>query len=51
MASDGTNLSRLTTHSDSDGHPSWSPDWSAHGLDSDQDFNRDLYVMELDGTN
>ena len=50
MASDGTNLRRLTTHSAWDYAPVWSPDGQHIAFWSERDDNVDIYVMASDGT-
>jgi Tol biopolymer transport system component len=51
MNTDGTNQTRLTNNSASDGNPVWSPDGSKIAFSSDRDGNYEIYVMNADGTN
>ena len=46
-AADGSDVTRLTHNSASDGDPNWSPDGTKIAFDSDRDDNgnRDIYVM------
>ena len=59
MNSDGTNLTNLTNHPARDGGAAWSPDGKQIAFSSnrdedgekDPDANKDIYVMNADGTN
>ena len=51
MNADGTNPTRITNNSASDGQPSWSPDGSKIAFVSDRDGSEEIYVMNADGSN
>ncbi len=59
MDADGENQRNLTNHIAGDGQPDWSPDGRQIAFSSDRDRawefegrdNRDIYVMNTDGTN
>jgi Tol biopolymer transport system component len=51
MDADRSNQTRLTSNSDTDSWPSWSPDGSKIAFDSDRDGNDEIYVMAADGSN
>lgn len=53
MNPDGTGITRLTTSSDYDGAPSWSPDGGRIIFESWRDTgrNHEIYVMDSDGNN
>lgn len=48
MNTNGRNQTRLTTHPDSDTHPTWSPDGTKIAFVSNRDGNSELYVMNVD---
>jgi uncharacterized repeat protein (TIGR01451 family) len=50
MAADGSNLRRLTTNPADDWNPAWSPDGSRIVFSSLRDGNREIYVMNADGS-
>ena len=45
------NLLRLTDSDGYDGAPAWSPDGRKIAFVSDRDGDRDIYVMDADGSN
>ena len=47
MDADGSNLRQLTSHSDIDRFPSWSPDGTQIAFNSNRDGNREIYVLDL----
>ena len=51
MNADGSNVTRLTNHPESDCCPAWSPDGRRIAFDSERDGNREIYVMDSDGSN
>lgn len=51
MNANGSGVLRVTTNSDSDGRPTWSPDGSKIVFQSMRSSNEDIYVMNADGTN
>lgn len=50
MADDGSDIQRLTFHSDNDRSPSFSPDGSKILFVSDRDGNEEIYLMNVDGS-
>ena len=50
MKSNGTGLTRLTTHADYDHGPAWSPDGTKIAFWSHRDGNDEIYVMSQDGS-
>jgi Tol biopolymer transport system component len=50
MDADGSGQTRLTSNSDSDSSPAWSPDRSKIAFQSSRDGNWEIYVMDADGT-
>ena len=46
----GVNVQNLTNNSASDNAPSWSPDGTRIAFWSDRGSNRDIYVMNADGS-
>ncbi|MEE8575969.1 MAG: DPP IV N-terminal domain-containing protein, partial [candidate division Zixibacteria bacterium] len=50
MNADGTEQTRLTNNTSSDGSPSWSPDGGKIAFASRRDGNWEIYVMNADGT-
>lgn len=51
MEADGSHQIRLTSNSDFDDHPAWSPDGSKIAFASTRDGDEDIYVMDADGSN
>jgi Tol biopolymer transport system component len=51
MDADGSNQTRLTINSASDGQPAWSPDGTQIAFTSDRSSGFQIYVMNVDGTN
>jgi len=51
MDADGTNQTRLTSNSDTDYFPKWSPDGTKIVFVSDRDGDLQIYVMDDDGAN
>jgi Tol biopolymer transport system component len=49
MASDGTDVHRLTSDPSNNDSPAWSPDGDRLVFDSNRDGDYDIYVMTLDG--
>jgi TolB protein len=47
---DGSGLRNLTRNPARDGHPVWSPDGRRIGFVSNRGNNRDIYVMNADGS-
>jgi WD40 repeat protein len=50
MDSDGSNPRRITTDSEVDYWPTWSPDGTRIAFGSTQDGDPDIYVINIDGT-
>jgi Ca2+-binding RTX toxin-like protein len=50
MNVNGSGTKRLTNNSVFDGDPAWSPDGKSIAFSSDRDGNREIYVMNADGT-
>ena len=50
MDVDGTDQTRLTNSSGTDGDPAWSPDGSKILFHSDRDGTVQIYVMNADGS-
>ena len=50
MDADGSNQTRLTSNSEQDSYPSWSPDGSKIAFTSYRDGNYEIYVMDADGS-
>jgi TolB protein len=51
MNIDGTDVRQLTDNTIIDSKPSWSPDGNRIVFDSGEGYNRDIYVIDSDGTN
>jgi Tol biopolymer transport system component len=49
-ADDGSDQTNLSNNPARDVEPSWSPDGTKIAFDSDRDGNREIYVMNADGT-
>ncbi|MBP7791964.1 MAG: PD40 domain-containing protein, partial [Candidatus Goldbacteria bacterium] len=47
----GSNQIRLTNNSEYDYNPVWSPDGSKIAFESYRDGNREIYVMDANGSN
>jgi len=50
MDADGTDQTNLTTDSDPDGDPSWSPDGTKITFNKRVGLNHEIYIMNADGT-
>lgn len=50
MATDGSDVVRLTESPDFDGQPTWSPDGTMIAFTTDRGASRDIYVMNADGS-
>jgi len=48
-ASDGTNMTQLTTNGYNNAYPSWSPDGTQIAFSSDHDGDFDIYTTDLQG--
>ena len=46
-----TNQTRLITHGNRDFYPDLSPDGTKIAFSSDRDYNGEIYIMEIDGSN
>jgi Tol biopolymer transport system component len=51
MNSDGSGLTKVSDGNGDDYAPAWSPNASRLTFSSDRDGNREVYVMNADGTN
>jgi len=51
MSPDGSNRQRLTTNTNEDTEPAWSPDRSQIAFSSNRDGNFSIYIMNADGSN
>lgn len=50
MNADGSDVTRLTSHSGSDGGPTVSPDGTEVGFESDRTGQREIYILDSDGS-
>ncbi len=51
MDPDGSNQTRLTNNTFTDGEPTWSPGGSRIAFNTNRDANTEIYVMDADGSN